>query len=85
MLKYQQRYVEQMLAFTLRHDHGLYCMENENSAQEAWGAYWAAIIRERAQRAGKEVGVTEMWDAWDLKADEHKRTFDEMGVRSSWT
>jgi len=51
-------------------------MDNETSAQEAWGAYWAGFIRERAQRAGQQVCVTEMWDAWDLKADEHKRTFD---------
>jgi hypothetical protein len=76
VLKYQQRFVEKMLSFTLRHDHVLYCMDNETSAQEAWGAYWAGFIRERAQRAGKQVCVTEMWDAWDLKADEHKRTFD---------
>jgi len=76
VLKYQQRFVEMMLSYTLRHDHVLYCMDNETSAQEAWGAYWADFIRQRAQRAGKQVCLTEMWDAWDLKADEHKRTFD---------
>ncbi len=27
------------------------------------------FIRERAQQAGKQVCLTEMWDAWDLKAD----------------
>ncbi|HOX02699.1 MAG TPA: DUF6298 domain-containing protein [Candidatus Paceibacterota bacterium] len=76
VLKHQQRFVEKMLSHTLRYDHVLYCMDNETSAQEAWGAYWAEFIRERARQAGKEVCVTEMWDAWDLKADEHKRTFD---------
>lgn len=76
VLKYQQRFVEKMLSFTLRHGHVLYCMDNETSAQEAWGVYWAGFIRERAQRASKQVCVTEMWDAWDLKADEHRRTFD---------
>ncbi len=76
VLKYQQRFVEKMLSFTLRHDHVLYCMDNETSAEAAWGSYWAGFIRDRAKIAGRQVCLTEMWDAWDLKADEHKRTFD---------
>jgi hypothetical protein len=76
ILKYQERFVDKMLAYSVRHDHVLYCMDNETSAEEAWGAYWADFIRQRARQAGRQVCVTEMWDAWDLKADEHKRTFD---------
>jgi hypothetical protein len=76
VLKYQQRFVDKMLSYSLQHGHVLYCMDNETSAQEAWGAYWAERIRQRAREAGKQVCVTEMWDAWDLKADEHRRTFD---------
>lgn len=76
VLRYQQRFVEKLLSLSLRYDHVLYCMDNETSAQAAWGAYWAEFIRERAQRAGARVCLTEMWDAWDLKADEHRRTFD---------
>lgn len=76
VLKYQQRFVDKMLSYSLKHDHVLYCMDNETSAEEAWGAYWADFIRQRAKAAGKEVCLTEMWDAWDLKAPEHRRTFD---------
>ncbi len=76
VLPHQQRFVEKMLSYTLRHDHVLYCMDNETSAQEAWGAYWAGFIRERAGRAGRTVCLTEMWDAWDLASAEHRRTFD---------
>lgn len=76
LLGFQERFVERMLSHTLPHGHVLYCMDNETSAQEAWGAHWAAFIRDRAAKAGKKVCVTEMWDAWDLKADEHRRTFD---------
>jgi hypothetical protein len=65
-----------MLSYSLKHDHALYCMDNETSGEEAWGAYWAEYIRQRAREAGKQVCLTEMWDAWDLKADEHRRTFD---------
>jgi hypothetical protein len=47
----------------------------------AMGAVAAAAddadrIRRRAVEIGKKVCVTEMWDAWDLKAPEHRRTFD---------
>lgn len=76
VLKYQQRFVDKMLSYSLNHDHVLYCMDNETSGEEAWGAYWAEYIRQRAREAGKRVCVTEMWDDWDLKAERHKRTFD---------
>jgi len=76
VLKYQQRFVDQMLAHTLKYNHVLYCMDNETSGEEAWGAYWAGYIRERAAEQGKKVCVTEMWDAWDLKSAEHRRTLD---------
>lgn len=76
VLKYQQRFVTKMLDHTLKYDHVLYCMDNETSAEEAWGRYWAQFIKERARAEGKRVYVTEMWDDWDLSADRHKRTFD---------
>ncbi len=76
VLKYQQRFVERMLSFSLRCDHVLYCMDNETSGEEEWGAYWADFIRKHARRTGKDVCLTEMWDAWDLKSEEHRRTFD---------
>lgn len=73
---FQQRFVEKLLSHSLRFRHVLYCMDNETSGDEAWGAFWAEFIKQRARQAGKEVCVTEMWDAWDLRADEHKRTLD---------
>ena len=76
LLPFQERFVDKMLSYTLPHDHVLYCMDNETSGEEAWGAYWAGYIRRRAAEAGRQVCVTEMWDAWDLKADEHMRTLD---------
>jgi hypothetical protein len=76
LLPYQQRFVDKMLSYSLQYDHVLYCMDNETSGQEAWGAYWAETIRRRAAEAGKRVCATEMWDAWDLKSEEHRRTLD---------
>ncbi len=76
VLKYQQRFVEKLLSFTLDFDHVLYCMDNETSGEEEWSRYWAEFILEHASQAGKAVCVTEMWDDWDIKADRHRRTLD---------
>jgi hypothetical protein len=76
LFKYQQQFVEKMLSYSLGYNHILYCMDNETSGEEEWGAWWAKFIKEKADEAGKIVNVTEMWDAWDLKSEQHKRTFD---------
>ncbi len=76
VLPYQQQFVDKMLSHSLKYDHVLYCMDNETSGEEAWGAYWAEYIKRRAQESGKEVCVTEMWDDWDLTAERHLRTLD---------
>ncbi len=76
VLPYQQRFVDKMLSYSLAYDHVLYCMDNETSSEEAWSAYWAGFIQRRAKEAGKRICVTEMRDAWDLKAEEHRRTLD---------
>lgn len=52
VLKYQQRFVDRMLSYALKYDHVLYCMDNETSGEEAWGAYWAEYIRARASWGG---------------------------------
>jgi hypothetical protein len=76
VLKYQKRFVEKMLSYSLKYDHVLYCMDNETSGEEQWGRYWSQLILDKAKAKGKKVHVTEMWDDWDLKAARHKRTFD---------
>jgi hypothetical protein len=76
LLPYQQRFVDKLLAYSLPHGHVLYCIDNETSGEATWGAYWADSIRQRATAAGQRVCLTEMWDAWDLRADEHRRTLD---------
>ena len=76
VLRYQQRFVDKMLSYSLRYPHVLYCMDNETSGDEAWGAYWADYVQHRAQREGKTVYTTEMWDDWNIRAPRHRRTFD---------
>lgn len=76
LLAYQQAQVDRLLAISLRYPNVLYTMDNETSGAEAWGAYWAEYIQEQADALGVQVYTTEMWDAWDLKDEEHRRTLD---------
>jgi hypothetical protein len=76
VLPFQQRFVDAMLDRTLTHGHVLYCIDNETSGEEGWAVYWADYIRRRAREAGADVYVTEMWDAHDLRDEQHRRTFD---------
>jgi hypothetical protein len=76
VLRFQQAFVDKLLSYSLKHGNVLYCVDNETSGEEEWGRYWANHIKARAGRSGVSVYVTEMWDAWDIKADEHRRTLD---------
>jgi len=76
VLHYQQRFVDKMLSYTLQYGHVLYCMDNETNGEAKWGRYWAKRIRDRAAKAGKTVYVTEMWDDWNLRGDQHRQTLD---------
>lgn len=76
LLDYQQKQVDQLLAITLPLPNVLYCMDNETNESPEWGKYWATYIKTKAAAAGVSVMTTEMWDAHNLLADEHKATFD---------
>lgn len=74
--RFQERFVDRLLSYSLPYEHVLYCIDNETSGESAWSTYWAEYIRRKARKSGHEVSITEMWDAWNLKAEEHRRTFD---------
>jgi hypothetical protein len=76
VLLYQQRFVDKMLSYSLRHGNVLYCMDNETSVTAEWGKYWSEYIQARAKSAGVKVHTTEMWDPWDLSHRMHRATFD---------
>ncbi|NLH98212.1 MAG: hypothetical protein GX446_01830 [Chthonomonadales bacterium] len=76
VFRYQQRFVDEMLQRSLPYPHVLYCMDNETSGDEKWGAFWARYIRQKAAAMGVDVFVTEMWDDWDITSKTHLRTLD---------
>ena len=80
VLKYQQKFVNRLLDDSLKFGNVLYCIDNETSGQEEWGRYWAKFIKDRANTEGRTVYVTEMWDDWNLRGQQHKQTFDHPQV-----
>jgi len=82
VLKYQQKFVDKMLSYSLKYGNVLYCMDNETSVTPAWGEYWATYIKKRAVEAGTAAETTEMWDAWDVFHEQHKATLDHPEIYS---
>lgn len=60
--RYQERYVDKMLSYSLDYPNVLYCMNNETSTSPKWGQYWMQRIRDKAAEKGVEVYVTDMFD-----------------------
>lgn len=76
VLKYQRRFVDKMLSYSLEFGNVLYCMDNETAVTAEWGRYWSEYIKAKAKKAGVSVQTTEMWDPWDLSDPKHRATFD---------
>ena len=76
VLKYQQKFVDKILNYTLDMPNVLYCMDNETSVTAEWGWYWSGYIKKRAADEGVKVETTEMWDNWNLAGKQHNSTFD---------
>ncbi len=82
VLRHQQRFVDRILEHTLPYGHVLYCMTNEIHPQQPpeWGWYWAEYIRERAEEAGKEAQVTEMYWEFHFSNPQHEASLDRPDV-----
>ena len=82
VLKYQERFVNKILSYTLDCGNVLYCMDNETSVTPEWGWYWSKFIKKRAADEGVPAHTTEMWDKWDLAHRQHNGTFDHPEIFS---
>jgi len=76
VLKYQEKFVDQILFYSLKFDHVLYCMDNETSVTPEWGKFWAEYIQAKANDAEVNVETTEMWDSHNLFHTQHQNTLD---------
>ncbi len=59
---YQDKFVDKLLSMTLKYDNVLYCMNNETHIHPSWGQYWMKFIENKAEKVGKEVSTTDMFD-----------------------
>lgn len=72
--RYQEFFVEKMLAESLKYPNVLYCMNNETSSDPRWGQYWMSFIRGRAAQRGLTVFCTDMFDdVWHPKRSQKLR------------
>ncbi len=76
VLQYQRAFIDKVLSYSLAYDHVLYCMDNETNGDPAWAIYWADYVRNKAREQNMTVELTEMWDKWDVRDEEHRSTFD---------
>ncbi len=58
--KYQEKFVDKLLSYSLNYGNVLYCMDNETSTPPEWGQYWMRYIRDKAGE--KRVFTTDMFD-----------------------
>ena len=58
--KYQEKFVDKMLSYSLKYGNVLYCMDNETSTPPEWGKYWMNFIHEKA--GDKKVYTSDMFD-----------------------
>ncbi len=65
LLDIQKRFVDKIIEISFPYHHVLYSIDNETNAPPEWGKYWANYLKAKAERTGKTLYVTEMWDNWD--------------------
>jgi len=58
--KYQEKFVDKMLSYSLNYGNVLYCMDNETSTPREWGKYWMKYLQDMA--GDKIVYKTDMFD-----------------------
>lgn len=60
VLKYQKRFVDEVLRHTLRYGHILYNMNNESKQGTEWENFWARYITAKAAEQGRQIYSTSM-------------------------
>lgn len=78
VFKLQQKFVDKILGYTIRHQHVLYCMTDEIHPlySPEWGWYWAEYIKGTGNLVGNPSETTEMFWTPDIKAEQHRAGLD---------
>jgi hypothetical protein len=82
--RYQRKFMDKILSYTVRYQHVLYCMTNEIHPlySPEWGWYWSAYIKGTCDMVGNPAETTEMFWTPDMKAGQHRACLDFPDVYS---
>lgn len=78
VFRLQQKFVDKILGYTIRHQHVLYCMTDEIHPlySPEWGWYWAEYIKGTGNLVGNPSETTELFWTPDIKAGQHRACLD---------
>ena len=75
LLSYQEVFVRKVLDVTRQYSNVIYALDNETRAPAKWALYWGKFIADEAEKSGKHINLTEMWDQWDITHKDHITTY----------
>lgn len=82
LLEYQQEFVRKVLEVTVDLPNVLYCLDNETATPPEWCWYWGRFLAEESRKRGVPIQVTEMWDAHDIRTEQHSHTYEHPEIFS---
>ena len=82
LVRYQQAFVRKVLDVTIGLPNILYCLDNETKTPPQWCWYWGRFLAEESKKRGVAVQVTEMWDAHDIRTEQHAATYEHPEIFS---
>ncbi len=80
VLRYQEAFIDRVLAISLPYPNVLYCINNESGEPPEWSRYWARRIHQRAKERGVTAQVTDMRRREDITHATHRTVYDDTEV-----
>lgn len=78
VLKFQKKFIDKILSYSLKYDHVLYTVTNElfNQHSIKWSRYWIDYVQNEADISSKKIFVTEMIQNEDITTSDHRIALD---------
>ncbi|MEX0928613.1 MAG: putative collagen-binding domain-containing protein [Balneolales bacterium] len=76
LLRYQKRYVDKILSYSLAYPHVLYCMNNETGEKVQWGDFWTDYVRKKSEEAGVRIEITDMRRNPNIRSGDHAHIYN---------
>lgn len=80
VLRYQEAFIDRVLAISRAFPNVLYCINNESGEPPQWSRHWAKRIHQRAKEHGVTAQVTDMRRREDITHATHRTVYDDTEV-----